>query len=193
MPSQLGADNWVSTKFSNGFFVDVGSADGEESNNSYELEKKGWTGICIDAFPRNSQTRTCIVETAVLGAFPDMELDFVKSKNTDLSGLNNTIFAHREKVFSEYHEIIRIKTRTLSDILEQHNAPSFIEYLSIDIEGAELDVIRTFPFHKYRFGCITVEHNYEEPRRAFIRFILESYGYKHEMEMHWDDWYTSSL
>jgi hypothetical protein len=61
--SQMGQDKWVSeTVFpgvKNGFFLDVGSGDGTIISNTKALEQKGWTGICIDAFPRNMQDRTC--------------------------------------------------------------------------------------------------------------------------------------
>ena len=61
--SQWGQDKWVSEAVfpgvKNGFFLDVGSGDGTYISNTKALEQKGWTGICIDAFPRNMQDRTC--------------------------------------------------------------------------------------------------------------------------------------
>ena len=43
----------------NGFFVDLGSADGEADSNTKMLETHGWRGICIDPFPSNMEHRTC--------------------------------------------------------------------------------------------------------------------------------------
>jgi hypothetical protein len=61
--SQMGQDKWVSEKVfpgvKNGFFLDVGSGDGTFMSNTKALEQKGWTGICIDPFPRNMQDRSC--------------------------------------------------------------------------------------------------------------------------------------
>jgi hypothetical protein len=61
--SQMGQDKWVSEEVfpgvKNGFFLDVGSGDGTFMSNTKALEQKGWTGICIDPFPRNMQDRTC--------------------------------------------------------------------------------------------------------------------------------------
>lgn len=82
-----------------------------------------------------------------------------------------------------------MNTRTLSEILDEQNAPSFIEYLSMDIEGCEYDVLSTFPFHRYTFGCISLEHNSEEPKRSLIREILLNNGYQFAKQVAHDDWY----
>jgi hypothetical protein len=62
-PSQLGQDKWVSEAVfpgvTTGFFLDVGSADGVFLSNTVALERKGWTGICIDPFPTHMEGRTC--------------------------------------------------------------------------------------------------------------------------------------
>src|SRR5688572_8435324 len=62
-PSQIGQDKWVTeTVFpgvTDGYFLDVGSADGTVDSNSKVLEQQGWTGICIDPFPVNMEGRTC--------------------------------------------------------------------------------------------------------------------------------------
>jgi hypothetical protein len=48
---------------------------------------------------------------------------------------------------------------TLGDILERANAPRFIHFVSLDIEGAELEALKGFPFDKYEIGVLAVEHN----------------------------------
>src|SRR5688572_19238087 len=61
--SQVGQDKWViETMFpgeSRGFFLDVGSADGVQLSNTKALEERGWTGICVDPFPKNMAGRSC--------------------------------------------------------------------------------------------------------------------------------------
>src|SRR6476661_8398176 len=62
-PSQIGQDRWVSESVfpgvRNGYFLDVGSADGFLNSNTWALEQRGWTGICVDPFPSNMTGRTC--------------------------------------------------------------------------------------------------------------------------------------
>ena len=65
-----------------------------------------------------------------------------------------------------------MKTRTLQSILDEVNAPRIIDYLSIDIEGAEIRVLKDFPFDKYIFLAITIERPTPE-----INQILQSNGY----------------
>jgi hypothetical protein len=194
MPSQLHADSWVLTVFHEpGFYVDAGCGEGVEMSNTYELEKRGWKGICIDAYPRNFETRNCIIEKAVLGGEDGKEVTFVYSEaDPNLSGISESLGQHSGRVFGSEHRKETHVTKRLGDILDRHGAPHFIEYLNLDIEGGEYDVLSTFPFDKYTFGCLTIEHNYEEPKRTQIRTLLESKGYKHAKEVAWDDWYVTS-
>lgn len=95
----------------------------------------------------------------------------------------------------------KLTTDTLASILREHNAPPIIDYLSIDIEGSELGVLRTFPFDQYIFKTITIEHNEYangKQHRAALREILEANGYvfvKENEDLHgWghsiDDFYV---
>ena len=62
--------------------------------------------------------------------------------------------------------------------------------MSIDIEGAELEALKGFSFSKYKVGALTIEHNYEEPKRSQIRMLLESKGYQLAKKVSCDDWYV---
>ena len=55
------------------------------------------------------------------------------------------------------HKIKSKRTRTLEKILVENNAPKVIDYLSLDVEGAETEILRYFNFNKYTFLCLTVE------------------------------------
>ena len=68
----------------------------------------------------------------------------------------------------------------------------FIEYLSLDTEGSEYEILKGFDFSKYTFGYIDVEHNFEEPTRTHIRNLLEENGYIYICENNWDDCYKHS-
>ena len=75
----------------------------------------------------------------------------------------------------------------MHDFLRQHGAPRDIDYISIDTEGNEYDVLSTFPFDEWSVTLLTVEHNFTE-QRTLIRKLLESHGYRCT-EQQWDDWY----
>jgi FkbM family methyltransferase len=85
---------------------------------------------------------------------------------------------------------VEVKTATLADILRRANAPSYIHYLNADIEGAEYMALSEFPFDQYQFGAITIEHNGLEDRRAQIRELLMTNGYRLEWAIRDQDWYV---
>lgn len=193
--SQFGADHWVLSQFKTpGYYVDVGCHDGIDISNTYLLDKNGWKGICIDPFPKNFDKRTATVVKAVVYSSNDKEIEFDYSiEDPGCSGIENELGAHKHRLYTtttiQKH---KFKTRTLESILDQYKVPKRIEYMNLDIEGAEYEALKVFPFEKYSFKLLTIEHNYEEPKRTLIRQLLESKGYTLNRSVHVDDWYVSN-
>ena len=75
-------------------------------------------------------------------------------------------------------------------MLDKYNAPSIVDYLSIDTEGSEYEILKDFNFNKYKFRVITIEHNYTH-KRKLINKLLYKNGYKRKYEelSLFDDWY----
>ena len=84
-----------------------------------------------------------------------------------------------------------VDTVSLNDLLAEHGAPASIDYLSVDTEGSEFDILETFDFAKYQVRVITVEHNFKPDARESIQRLLESNGFRREFEIFskGDDWY----
>jgi len=85
---------------------------------------------------------------------------------------------------------VNVRTVTLDDLLARAGAPQFIHFISLDIEGAELEALRAFPFDRYRVGAWTIEHNREEPKRSEIVTLLAQHGYRRVNEWHQDDFFV---
>ena len=187
----------------NGFFVDIGASDGISLSNTYLLEKNyNWKGICVepilDDFKKliNVRNNSICINKAVFSE-SDLELDFAIKHFNMCSGLVQTMddnvtidnVVHDRSVKHDLKEIIKVKTITLNDLLEINNSPNYIDYLSLDTEGSELEILKSVNFNKYKFGIIDVEHNFVEPRRSEIRNLLENNGYKFNKENNFDDNY----
>jgi FkbM family methyltransferase len=202
--------NNIFDKKENGYFVDIGAYDGINMSNTYLLEKNyGWKGICIEANPRYFnkllETRKSININKAIYKNDYEELDFIDDINGGCSGLeitNSHGFAtpgkNWHKIFDRHGflndcPIIKVKTKNLTTLLEEHNAPNFIEYLSIDTEGSEFDILNCHNFEKYKFGYITVEHNFIHVNRMKIRNLLYNKGYIHYRENGVDDDYILKL
>jgi len=88
-----------------------------------------------------------------------------------------------------------MRSTTLASILDRHSAPSVIDYLSIDIEGAEYEVLCAFPFDRYTFLAITVEHNnfrgreIDASNQKALHSLLTGHGYRRVRSGPVDDYY----
>ena len=108
-----------------------------------------------------------------------------------LSGISEHIDKYKDFV-DKNKTIIQVQTISLLDVLDKANAPLFIEYMSLDTEGSEFEILKNFDFGKYTFGLIDIEHNYIEPRRTDIKNLLLSKGYIYKGQNDFDDMYKHS-
>ena len=179
----------------NGFFVDFGATDGVDGSNSWLLENQyNWSGILAEParcwHEKLIQNRKSKIDTRCVWAKTG---DVIEFKEADVAVLSTAkIFTH-----SDHHAKMResgnsynVETISLTDLLDFHNAPKVIDYLSIDTEGSELLILENFDFSKYEIKIITCEHNFS-PERDKIRNLLEGKGYvrKYEYISECDDWY----
>ena len=179
--------NHVYPGLHNGFFVDLGSADGEADSNTKLLETHGWSGICVDPFPSNMESRTCRMFKEVVDGEAGRMVKFQQPGSFSGGILDYAGWWVDAKA---RETAVVLTTTTLADILKRAGAPSFINYMSVDIEGAEYEALRTFPLDEYRIGALTVEHNDVQDRRKAIRHLLESHGYRLERAILDQDWYV---
>ncbi len=188
--SQFGQDLWVTHGVlpgkRDGYYVDVGSADGVEISNTKLLDDMGWKGICIDPFPRNMSSRTCQVVSQPVFSESGKHVQFRKAG--DLGGIEQDLNRHKEQI-SQYPEV-EFVTATLDEILAKAHAPKWIDFMSMDVEGAEYDALRGLSFDRYQIGSLAIEHNFEPAKREAIHKLLASKGYVLVRSWSVDDWYV---
>ena len=196
--SQIGQDLEVLSFYNNktdGFFVEIGANDGIYFSNTYLLEKEyQWKGICAEPIPesfdllcKNRPNSFCCDMAVYDESGKEVSFDIANNFNL-LSGIAEHIDCHKQTVECNKTTIHKT-TISLNDLLEKYNAPSFIDYLSLDTEGSEYKILQTFNFQKYVVGLIDVEHNHIEPRRTQIRELLLANGYEYIKANHCDDCY----
>ena len=193
--SQLSQDIFVLTYFNfkrDGYFDEFGATNGVDLSNTWLLEKEfGWKGILAEPsknwHEELSNNRSCNIENKAVWIKSDETLTFLEATVPEISTIDDfrSIDSHSRK-----GKIYEVETISLEDLLDKYDAPSVIDYLSIDTEGSELDILSNFDFEKYKFRVITVEHNFTENREKINR-LLTSKGYKQVLESisAFDDWY----
>lgn len=178
-----------------GYFVEFGAANGVDLSNTYLLEKNfGWTGILAEpskTFHQNIfDNRNCHIEKKCVWKNSEESLVFSECEIGELSTLSQFIKGDTHKNLRQNSTEYKVETISLNDLLVKYNAPELIDYLSIDTEGSEFEILNSFNFDRFRFRIITCEHNFTG--REKIYDLLSSKGYKRVFEnlSKCDDWYV---
>ncbi len=193
--SQYLQDKWAYEmlgKKQNGFFVDIGASDGVWLSNTLFLEKNcEWTGICIEPGPeydKLKRSRKSIVVNDCLASHDGMDITFaVDEKDSQYSG----IIDNSSRLQKNHKKLLKLKSTSLNSLLEKY-AKKDIDYLSIDTEGSEFEILKTFNFSKYKIKLITVEHALDAKKRKQLRTLLENNGFVRAVPSFVEDWYVSS-
>ncbi|MEM1402811.1 MAG: FkbM family methyltransferase [Pseudomonadota bacterium] len=166
-----------------GYFVEFGATDGVEKSNTYLLEREfGWSGILAE--PNRSwhqelrSKRSVKIDERCVWSEGGEELEFAECENQELATLESLLHSdlHRRsrRVINRY----RVQTVTLDELLLTHQAPKFIDFLSVDTEGSEAEIIRNFDFSTWEFGFVCIEHNRRKESEDQIETTLSSNGYQ---------------
>lgn len=200
--SQLKQDIFVlhSTGFKrNGFFVEFGACDGLYLSNTLLLENQyQWCGILSEPLKSFQQklkeNRSCIIDNRAVYKESNIKIEFRElAEHKDLSGIVETFVNdnHTKKRNSPTNENYIVDTISLNSLLSVHNAPAYIDFISIDTEGSEFEILSAFNFDAYKVKIFTIEHNYIDDKRNKIYDLLTSKNYKRILTdlSEWDDWY----
>lgn len=196
--SQCGQDKFISETYfkgdCKGVFVDIGAHDGMTYSNTYFFEKdRGWTGICVEPIPEVfaelQKNRNCIcVQACVTNRSGDgqlLKVSHPKDAAPDchiemLSGLQDKYDPrHLDRIQREIadckgaSELIPVQCYQLNELLEKNNI-AHVNFLSIDTEGNEFDILTGIDFERYKIDVIAVEDNYGDSR---FTSLLSEKGY----------------
>jgi FkbM family methyltransferase len=182
-------ENHIFKGYKNGVFMDVGANDGVCINNTLYFEKNhNWTGFNIEPIKM-------VFDKLVVNRPSDININCAVSNNDGtaeficntgytemISGLKDnfdprhSVRLDREnKMMGSTTEIIKVETRRIESICNEYNI-KHIHYLSIDVEGAEFEVIKSINFDKVYIDVIEFENNYNDVSIPIIEY-LENKGY----------------
>ena len=180
-----------------GYFVEFGATDGLFLSNTFLLEKnKNWKGILSE--PSKIQNKYLKINRSC-----NLDYHCIWNKSEEMITFSETNLPHLSTINffkkSDQHKHLRNKSRqyevesiTLEELLEKYKAPHHIEFLSIDTEGSEYEILKDFNFSKYTFSILLVEHNFTK-KRDLIYELLSANGYYRILDKisDVDDWYVS--
>jgi FkbM family methyltransferase len=183
--SQLLQDIFVASMLdgkSHGYFIEAGASDGIDCSNTFLLEKRfSWDGIMVEPSRTSYQAlianRSGVAVNAALWSISNLELNFIETVSPGLSTISSFkdldfLSADRE-VLTEY----KVSTISLMDLLIKHESPKEIDYLSLDTEGSEFEILRDFNFDVFTFNLISVEHDWNIKNSESVSNLLRSKGY----------------
>jgi len=199
--SQCQQDQYLNEKYfknkTNGFFVDVGAYDGVTGSNSLFFEESlDWSGICIEPLPeiydnlivnRSSDNIKCAIDVE------EGKVDFIRNTGytEQISGIAKYYDKrHYDRLLREIDglegdggvhpgagntETIVVNTMRLETIFDEHDV-SFVDYLSVDVEGAELQVMKSVDYDNVHVDIIGFEDNFPDNSMKVVEF-LQSIGF----------------
>jgi FkbM family methyltransferase len=179
----------------NGYFVEIGAADGFHLSNTCFLEIYGWQGIIIEPLPwwhQKIRERKCHIDLRCVYEKSNSKLTFENVfGNPELSGVTEDLDQDNNVILRKNSTKLEVDTISLNDLLEEYKAPNKIDYISIDTEGSEFKILKNFNFKKYDVKIFTVEHNFIESKRNNIFELMSANNYVRVFKKisQWDDWY----
>jgi len=187
---------WILGEKRDGFFVEFGATDGVDLSNTHLLEYGyDWSGILAEPNPNYHDTlfaeRQCAISTHCVYTQTGLDLPFMCTSLPQLSRLVDVVpnDHHEATGRRQANEIVQVETITLNELLDSHNAPNHIDYMSIDTEGSELDILESFDWCR-DVAIFTIEHNGTDMRNK-LNEILVAKGYVRPYAefTRFDDWY----
>jgi FkbM family methyltransferase len=188
--SQFGQDRFVAGLIPGRCktFVEFGALDGLADSNSLYFEREmGWNGLLIEANPsafaalKKNRPDAKLCHAAIFDRGGMVDFEMIDGALYGWSGIKESMEPpHAQRIERETEwwsrQVIAVPCRTLDDVLSEFGI-RHIDYLSLDVEGAELAILNAFPFARYSIDVIGVEDNFGNPeldaliRRNGFRFL----------------------
>jgi FkbM family methyltransferase len=188
---------YVHQRKKGGFFVEFGASDGVSTSNTCLLERLfDWTGILAEPLPSMhealARNRRAVIDHRCVFTRSGEQLEFAEVVGSpQLSGITTFLDDGATRAAQSEQRRFRVGTVSLNDLLVEHGAPDHIDYMSIDTEGSELEILRAFDFSRHQIDVLTVEHLSRPESQAQLQELLATHGYLQVCASisRWDSWF----
>jgi len=172
-----------------GYFVGVGAFHSRDLSQTWLLEKLGWTGLLVEPIPDNAEelrrNRPASVVHQVALTAPE-KVGMLELHVAGEAGSQSGLVKNQQDAVRTYSRAIPVTATTLNAVLDA-NPPDRIDFLSIDTEGNELDVLCGLDFTRYRPRLILVEYVVLDLK---LHRFLVSKKYRLLRRTQWNNWYV---
>jgi len=168
-----------------GYYIEIGAFDGKKKNSTIILEQSGWDGVCVEPTPASYaqlvSNRKCRCENVAIWKERGFTEFAVYDNSPAWNGITETLDEYHLNKIHEATKII-VPTRTWNDL----NLPKKIDYLQIDVEGAELAILDCIDWNTQRISYICIEDNASKTGDKTYYNYMESLGYQCLVQQHVD-------
>ena len=189
-PSQQEEEALVSAFFdgsTKGFFVEVGANHPTIASQTWHLERSGWTGVLIEPQPDLAAFLVTERKAKVFAVACSSPQNAGRSLPLHVDGALSSLDRERMAPGARTDYTIMVPTQTLDDILDEAEAPSPLDLLSIDVEGHEIEVLQGFDFAMWQPRLIMIEDHVADLRKH--RFLQRN-GYRLVRRVGNNGWYV---
>ena len=166
-----------------GYFIEIGACSGIRNSMCYSLEKYlDWNGIAVE--PHSKYWKECkeirkIPVNACIYDF-DGEIDYLECEGKipergwvaeGLSGIPHHLAPHHKHYHDRFGKLVKKQCISPSTLLSTYNAPNQIDFLAIDVEGAELNILTAWPWEEYPVTLISVESGTEKSELMIEEYL----------------------
>lgn len=169
-------DQYIFHGKENGIFLDVGGNDPIKINNTYFFElNRNWSGLAFEPIPKMNRRwkdlRKVECIQVALGC-QSGEMEFCEYEEDYMSGIASDV-DYKGRVANKY----RVKVVALKSVLKRRGI-THIDFMSIDVEGAELNVLRGIDFDEVTIDYIVIENNKGMEKQRLIHEFLIRHDYE---------------
>jgi len=174
-------------RVSSGYFVDVGANDAERWSQSFHLEQRGWDGILVEPQPDLAAALRQRRRAKVYAVACSAPENAGTRMTLHLAGGHSSFDPELKVVAVRPRGSIEVPIRTLDQILTEANAPSPVDFLAVDVEGHEIEVLRGFDFARWRPRLVLVEDLVLDMR---LHRFMQSRHYRWVRRTDVNSWYV---